>query len=81
MDSSYHPPEPMYVPNHEEQPPTVVNNLIPAPENSRDTMQNKGKSKTKEDKRIVLELLNEEGDLNYYSDSESESDYKYQPYV
>ena len=61
--------------------PFCGENLIPAPENSGDRMQNKGKSKTEEDKRIVLELLNEERDLDYYSDSESESDYEYQSYV
>ena len=55
----------------------VMNDLIPAPENSRDTMQNKWKSKTEEGKRIVLELLKEERDLDYYSDFESESDYEY----
>ena len=81
LDSSYYPPEPMYVANHEEQPPTVVNDLIPTPENSSDVTQKKGKSKTEEDKRIVLELLNEERDLDYYSDSDSELDYEYQSYV
>ena len=39
------------------------------------------KSKTEEDRRIVIELLNEERDLDYYLDSESESDYGYQFYV
>ena len=58
-----------------------VNNLILAPENSRDVMQKEGKSKTEEDRMIVLEFLNEERDLDYYSDSESESDYNYQSYV
>ena len=58
-----------------------MNDLIPAPENSRDMKQNEGKSETEEDRRIVLELLDEERDLDYYSDSESESDYDYQTYV
>ena len=38
----------MYVPNQEEQSPTVVNNLIPAPEYSRDAMQ---KQREKQDRR------------------------------
>ena len=52
LDSNYYPPEPMYVPSHEEQAPTVVNNLSPAQKISRDMMQNEGKCKTK-DRRIV----------------------------
>ena len=58
-----------------------MNDLILALENSRDAKQNKGKSKTEEDRGIVLELLDEERDLDYYSDSESEPDYDYQTYV
>ena len=46
LDPNYYPPEPMYVPSHEEQPPILVNDLISAWENSRDTKQNEGKSKT-----------------------------------
>ena len=80
LDLNYYPPEPMYIPSHGEQPPTMVNDLILAPENSRDTLQKEEKSKT-EDRRIVLELLNEETDLDYYSDSESELDYGHQSYV
>ena len=81
LDPNYYPPEPMYVPSHEEQPPTLVNDLIPALENSQDAKQNEGICKTEEDKRIILELLDEERDLDYYSDSESESDCDYQTYV
>ena len=66
LDSNYYPPESIYVSSHQEQPPTVVNDLIPAPENSRDVTQKEGKSKTEEDRRIVLELLHEERDLDYY---------------
>ena len=61
-------------PTTKNSPPTVVNDLIPAPENSRDAMHNKGKSKTEEDKKNSSRTLNEDRDLDYYSDSESESD-------
>ena len=69
LDPNYYQPEPIYVPRLKEQPPTLVNDLILAPENSRDIKQSKRKSKTEEDRRIVLEHLDEERDLDYYSDS------------
>ena len=47
FDPNYYPPEPK-VPSHEEQPPTLVKDLTPAKENSRDVMQNEGKSKIEE---------------------------------
>ena len=81
LNLNYYPPEPIYMHSHEEQPPTLVNDLIPAPENSRDAKQNKRENKTEEDRRIVLELLDEERDLDYYSYCESESDYDYHTYV
>ena len=58
-----------------------MNDLILAPEYSRDATQNKGKSKTEEDRRIVLDLLNDKRDLDYYSDVESDLDYDYQSYM
>ena len=39
------------------------------------------KSKMEENRRIVLEILDEEKDLGYYSDWNSDSDYEYQTYV
>ena len=48
LDPNYYLPEPIYVPFHEQQPPTYVNDLIPAQEKSRDMKQNDGKSKTEE---------------------------------
>ena len=36
LSSNYYPPEPICIPNHKDQPPTMVNDLIPAPENSRE---------------------------------------------
>ena len=65
-------------------PVREISTSCPAPsaiENSRDMMHNEGKSKTEEDRRIVLELLNEERDIDCYSDTESELDYDYQSYV
>ena len=55
----------MYVPSYDEEPPALVRDLIPkpAPEKPRDAKQNE-KNKTEEDRRIVLELLDEERDLD-----------------
>ena len=38
-------------------------------------------NKIEEGKRQMLELLNEEFDLDYYSDSDSDMDYRYQKLV
>ena len=81
LNPNYYPLEPIYVPHHEEELPTLVNDLILAMETSREAKQNEGKGKTEKDRRIILELLNEESDLDYYSDSESGSDYDYQTYM
>ena len=54
LNSNYHPPEPIYIPNHKEQPPTVVNDLRLAPENSRDAQKDKRDTKTEEDRRIIM---------------------------
>ena len=64
IDPKYYPPEPIYISSHEDQPPTLVKDLILAPENSKDLKHNEGKSKIEEDRRIVLELLDEERDLD-----------------
>ena len=79
--SNYYPLEPIYLPNHKEWPPTVINNLILSPEISRDTKQDKRDIKTEDNRRIIMKLLDEERDLDYYLDSESETDYVYQSYV
>ena len=49
-----------------------------SPINSRGMKQNEEESKTEEYRRIVLEVLDEERVLDYYSDYESESYYDYQ---
>ena len=54
LSSNYYPPEPMYIPNHEDQTPTVTNNLIPAPEKSKEVQQDKRGTKTEEDRRIIM---------------------------
>ena len=51
FDSSYYPPEPMYVSNCEEQLPTLVNNPVPTLEDSKDTHQGKRDMQHLEDKR------------------------------
>ena len=66
------------MPSHEEKPHTLVNDLIPAQESSRDAKQDKREKSTEEDNRIVLEILHEESDFLTF---ESESDYDYQTYV
>ena len=43
--------------------------------------QNEKENKMEEDRRIVLELLDEENILDYYSDLDSDSDYYYQTYM
>ena len=73
LSSNYYPPEPIYIPNNENQTPTVVNDLILAPENSRETQWDKRDTKTEDDRRIIMSLLDEERDLDYFSDSETES--------
>ena len=73
--------KPMYVSNHEEQPPTLVNNLVLAPEDSQNTQQDKRDNKTEEDGRIIMQISDDERDLDYYSDCDSESDCEYQSCV
>ena len=73
----------MYVPSYEEESPALVRDLIQklALEKPRNMKQNEKENKTEEDRRIVLELLDEEKDLDVYSDSDSDSHYDYQTYV
>ena len=73
--AAYYPPNPQYKPPYEEDPLTLVRNLPlgPTQEGPSDC------SGTEEEKRKMLELLNEEFDLDYYSelDSDSDTDYRY----
>ena len=63
------------MPSYEEETsyPSEWSGTNLTPEKTRNTKQNK----TEEDRGIVMELLDEENDLDYYSDS----DYGYQTYV
>ena len=54
LSSNYYPPELMYIPNHEDHPPTVANNLTPAPENTNEVQQDRRGTKTEEDRRIII---------------------------
>ena len=72
LDSGYYPPEPMYVSHHEEQPPMLVNNLVLASEDPRDMQQDKSINKTEEDRRVIMSILDDERDVDYYSDSDSD---------
>ena len=76
LDPNYYPPN--YI--HElADALTLVNNLIPdpIPEGSRNRIQNVKGDKIMEDRRIVVEVTDEEDNLSYYLDS----DYAYQSYV
>ena len=80
-DPNCYPLSSMYIPVCEEEPPTLLRDLIPDSdlEKTTNTKQNEKEDKTEEDRRIMLELLDEENNLDYYSDSDS--DYEYQTYV
>ena len=54
LSSNYYPPEPIYIPNNENQPPSVMNDLIPAPEDSREDQWGKRDAKTEVDRRIIM---------------------------
>ena len=56
----------------------MVKDLILALQNSRAAQKNNKDTKTEEDRRIIMQLLGKERDLDCYSDSESETDYEYQ---
>ena len=60
------------MPSSEEESPPQVRNMVPDPalEKTLNTKQNE------EDRRTMLELLDEENDLDYYTDSESDDDYQ-----
>ena len=81
QDPNYYLPSAMYIPICEEEPPALLRDLIPdlTAEKTTNTKQNKNEDKTEEDRRMMLELLDEENDLDFYSDSDS--DHKYQTYV
>ena len=67
----YYPSSPIYVASHEEDAPALVDNLVPelAPEEKKDT--DKKGDKTTEDRRDLIEITDEEGnldsDLDYFS--------------
>ena len=72
LDPKYYLPSPVYVPNYKEETPALVSDLVPnlAPEKTTNTKQNEKENKTKEDRRILLEILDEGNDLDYYLDSD-----------
>ena len=73
-------PSPQYKPAYEEDLP-ILRNLPPEPNQKGHLDCNR----MEEERRKVLELLNEEFDLDYYSepdcDSDSDTDYRYQMLV
>ena len=64
------------MPSYKEESPALVRNLVPdlAPEKTTNPKQNKKEDKTEEERRIMLELLDEENNLDCYS--ESDNDYQ-----
>ena len=78
LNPNYYLPCPIYVPSFKEKTPALVNNLIPdlTLEGSKNISQNMKEVKIVEDRRVVVEVTDEEDDLDSYSDS----DYIYQIY-
>ena len=76
LDQNYY--SSIYIPELEDAP-TLVNNLIPdpTPEGIRNRIPKVKEDKITENRKIVVEVTDEEDDLNYYADS----DYAYQSYV
>ena len=67
LDPNYYLPSHIYVPSYEEEPPVLVRSLVPdlTPEKMTNTKQSKKEDKTEQERRIMLELLDEENDLDY----------------
>ena len=65
----YFPPSPQYIPTYEEKTPTLVRDLVPRPVLEGTTPE---EDKKQEERRIMLELLHDETDLDYYSESDSD---------
>ena len=66
LDSGYYPPEPMYVSNHKEHPPMLVKYLVPASEDPRDIQQDKNINMTEEDRRVIIQILDHNRDIDCY---------------
>ena len=64
-DPNYYLPSPIYVPSYEEEPPALVRDLVPdlAPEKTANMKESEKEDKTEEERRIMLELLDEENEL------------------
>ena len=73
-DQNYYLPSPIYVPSHKEEPHALVRNLVPDPtqEKTANTKQSEKEDKTEEERGIMLELLAEENDLDYYLESDDD---------
>ena len=71
-DPNYYLPSPIYVSSYEEETPVLVRILVPdlTPEKMTNTKQSEKEEKIEEDRRIMLELLDEETDIDYYPDSD-----------
>ena len=65
--AAYYPPNPQYKPAYEEDPP-IMRDLPPEPTHEGHLDHHK----IEEEKRQMLELLKEESNFDYYSDSDSD---------
>ena len=80
--TTYYSPSPQYIPSYEEEPPNLIRDLIPGPGQENNTSTNSRKEYEKgEERKTILELLAEEINLNYYSESDSDSEYRFQTLV
>ena len=61
FDLNYYPPSPIYEPSYEEEPPALVRNLVPdpTPEKIANTKQSKKEDMTEEERRIMLQPLDD----------------------
>ena len=77
LSSNHYPLEPMYIPTpySGKQPDTGPGEL------QRGSTRTKDVPRQKRTRRIIMWLLEEERDIDYFLGSESESDYEYQSYV
>ena len=74
--AAYYPPSPQYKPAYEEDSPIMRDLPLEPTQGSHLDYY-----KIEEERRQMLELLNEEFDLDYYSDSDSDVDCRYQTLV
>ena len=76
-----YPPNPQYIPDYEEESSILARGLLPRPAPENITSNSRQEDKKNEERRTMLELLDEEINLDYCSESDSDSEYGYQTFV